>query len=81
MKESYIKDNRLKRIIQGIADNSGTTVEDVIDAMQEALIIGSNNPDPTVQEFWKQIPMKDKIPSPEEFIMWAAKMIQRQRNS
>lgn len=81
MQERYIKDDRLNKIVHNIAENAGTNVEDVLNAMQEALIVGYDSSDPTIQDLWKQIPRKGKIPTPEEFIIWATNKIQQQRDA
>ena len=62
----------VKRWVEQIARNEGVGENVVMDAMQEALLAGYSNPDPAVQERWKQIPASGEMPTPEEFIVWAA---------
>ena len=64
------------RAIEEIARREHKTVAQVRADMVEAMMSGWNNPDPQVQEMWKQIPCEGEMPTPEELIVWAKHRVQ-----
>ena len=40
--------------------------------MKLAMLCGMVNQDPEVQKKWSEIPCEGSVPTPEEFILWAA---------
>lgn len=57
MKDDFFKE---------IAENSNTTPEEIRRSMQAAIIQALMNPTPQSRKFWKNIPKKGGIPTPEE---------------
>ncbi|MCH5354141.1 MAG: hypothetical protein J1E06_11860 [Acutalibacter sp.] len=49
--------------------------------MVETMMSGWNNPEPQVQEMWKQIPCEGDMPTPEEMIVWAKHRVQNGSDS
>lgn len=37
------------------------------------MLTGMVNQDPRVQHLWQEVPCEGEVPTPEEFILWAAK--------
>ena len=64
-----------KTILKAVAQKNNTTTEDVLREMEVAIAMGMNDPDPEVQEKWQQIPHKGDRPTPEEVIMYYAKLL------
>lgn len=66
---------KLNKILQKIALENGVSVAEVRKDIQEALDLGWNNPDPKVQEYWKSIPCRGKMPKLEEVIKHILKTV------
>ena len=64
-----------KTILKAVAQKNNTTTEDVLREMEVAIAMGMANPDPEVQKKWRQIPRKGDQPTPEEVIMYYAKLL------
>ena len=64
-----------KTILKAVAQKNNTTTEDVLRLMEVAIAMGMADPDPEVQEKWRQIPPKGDQPTPEEVIMYYAKLL------
>lgn len=67
--------SRAKVAIHAIAMKNGTTDEAVRDEMTYAIESGYNNPDPSVQAYWRNTPFSDRVPTPEEFMLWYANQL------
>lgn len=59
-------------IIKQVALKEGVTEAEVRREMTTAIMVAWSNPDPQVREMWSRIPCEGEIPTPEEFILWAA---------
>lgn len=68
----------LGNMISRIAQKEGVCESEVLDAMKDAIRLGFQNPDPAVQRCWQQIPTSEKIPTPEDVILWAAQKVLKQ---
>ena len=64
--------DRISEIIERIAVENHTTPEEVRRQMKLAMLCGMVNQDPEVQKKWSEIPCEGFVPTPEEFILWAA---------
>lgn len=64
----------MRQVYRKIAKKHGVSVEEVKNDMQEALNHAYNNTskEETTKLFQNQIPKRDQIPTPEEFIQFAA---------
>jgi len=67
--------NAAKNAILKVAICEGKTVEEVREAMIEAIEIAIHSPEEEVRARWAQIPCKGTIPTPEEVIVWICKML------
>ena len=67
-----------KTLIQ-IAATYGVSVTEVRRDIHEALDAGWNNPDPQVQEYWRNIPCKSDRPTMEEVIRFMANETKRHK--
>lgn len=64
--------------IKQIAVRKGKTVEEIRKEIQKAMLIGLCSQDPKVQAYWRRIPCKGDIPTPEEVIAFLAKQEKKQ---
>lgn len=64
----------MRKIYRKVARKHGVSVKEVKEEMQKALDYAyTNTPDDGVTEaYQKQVPSKDEIPTPYEFIRYAA---------
>ena len=69
---------KARKAIRMIAKENGVTEQYVLDEMALAIDSGYNNPDPSVQRYWKYTPFAHCKPSPEEFMIWCASQASRQ---
>jgi hypothetical protein len=69
----------MRGIYRKVARKHGVTVKEVKDEMQKALDYAYTNiPDDGVTgAYQKQVPSKGEIPTPDEFIMYAANKIKK----
>jgi len=56
--------------IAEVARQNGKTVPEIREAIEHAIAEAISNPDPSIQQQWKQIPCQGPTPSPEELIAW-----------
>ena len=68
-------------IIKIISVQNGVSENHVRLEMKKAILSGLLNPEPKVQSLWQNVPRKGVFPTPEEFIVWAAKRISEQREN
>ena len=61
-----------RELLEAVAKQNNTTVEEVYKEMQIAIDAGFDNPDPEVQKMWRQIPFKGERPTPEDVIPYVA---------
>ena len=61
--------------IHAIAKKNSITENEVRAEMTLAIESGYNNPDPTVQAYWRSTPFSGRKPSPEEFLLWCANQL------
>jgi hypothetical protein len=66
---------RAARIIRQIADEHNVPEEQVRLDMKEAMDSARLNPDPIIQARWARFQYRGDEPTVEEFILWAAGMI------
>ncbi|WP_027400322.1 hypothetical protein [Anaerovorax odorimutans] len=64
-----------KLAIKKLALQNGTSVEEIIDEINFAIEVGMNNPDNSIQQYWRKIPRKGTKPTPEELISYLAKQV------
>ena len=57
-----------EQALQAVAQQNGTTVDEVKKEIALAILAGMSNPDPAVQARWKNIPHVGDVPTPEEMI-------------
>ena len=62
MKRKYSK------AIKKIAAQQGVSAEFIYSEMQKAIVMGYNNLDPEVQEYWHKIAPDNEIPAPDKYI-------------
>ena len=60
------------KAIAEIARREGKSVEYIRSEMKKTMQAATNNPDPQIQELWRQIPCKGDVPEPEELIVYVA---------
>lgn len=72
-------DTDAKRAFQRIAAKEGVSVEEVRKQIKLAMLTGMCNPDPKVQAYWKQIPHKGDVPTPEEVVVFLTKEVKNRR--
>ena len=63
---------KAREAIRMIAQRNSITEQQVLDEMELAIDLGYNNPDPSVQSYWRSTPFVNRKPSPEEFMIWCA---------
>ncbi len=64
--------DRISEIIERIAVKNHTTPEEVRRQMKLAMLCGMVNQNHEIQKKWSEIPREGSVPTPEEFILWAA---------
>jgi ketol-acid reductoisomerase len=69
----------MRKIYRKVARKHGVSVKEVKEEMQKALDYAySNTPDDGVTEaYQKQVPSNGKIPTPDEFIRYAANKVKK----
>ena len=84
--KNYRKEDllRAQNAIRKIATNNNLSESVVRCEIMEAMEIGMSNPDPSVQEKWKNISVKSgkvngKVTS-EELILWVMEEIEKRKN-
>lgn len=65
----------MELVIAQIADKNGVTVEEVRRDISETIAAAMSDPDPAVQNRWKQCPCAGDVPTPEEMIFWVSGMV------
>lgn len=63
------------KAIQKLARRENISVQEVRAEMEKAIQAAYDNPEQEIRDFWKQIPRKGEIPTPEEFITYMAEII------
>jgi len=61
--------------LQSVAQQNGTTVDEVKKEIALAILSGMSNPDPAVQARWKDIPRVGDVPTPEEMITYISERL------
>lgn len=64
-------------IIERIAAEHNTTVEEVRREIEAAILVGFNNPDPKVQAQWAKIPRRGDVPTPDELIAYVVRQAKK----
>ena len=69
----------MRKIYREVAKKHGVSVKEVKEEMQKALDLAyTNTPDDGVTEtYQKRVPSKGEIPTPDEFIRYAANKIKK----
>ena len=57
-----------EQALQAVAQQNGTTVDEVKKEITLAILAGMSNPDSAVQARWKAIPHVGDVPTPAEMI-------------
>lgn len=65
-----ISESKAQKIFERVAWQHNTSVEDVKQEIQMAMLAGMNDPTPEVQEHWKEILCKGDKPTPEELLAY-----------
>ena len=73
-------ERRAAEAIRSIAKTNGIPEAQVRLEMEQAIQAGRDNPDPRVQAYWASSPFQDRMPSPEEFILWVVQQIDQDDN-
>ena len=73
MNKNEIK--KAKKAVKITAKKENLPTGAVREEMKAAIDEGLRNPDPKVQEMWKNIPCKGETPEPEELIAWLAEQV------
>ena len=68
---------KAERAITEIAKENGVTEEHVREAMTEAIEAARSDPSPSVQAQWRDFEFAGPEPTPEEFIAWMTRKINR----
>jgi len=63
-----MKKYKIDTILQCIARNNDTSVEQVIADIQEAIQAGCASADPAAQAFWASVPREQEIPTVQELL-------------
>lgn len=71
------KFNIARAAIKKIAKRDGVSVEYVRKQMKIAMLNGLCSTDPQLREFWDSIPRENKIPTPEELIIYITDIVKR----
>lgn len=61
-----------KGIIKELALKEGISEAEMRREMTTTMMVAWNSPDPKIREMWSRIPCEGEMPTPEEFILWAA---------
>ncbi len=71
-----------RKLYREIAKKNGVSMKEVKHDMQEALNHAYNNPNANgiIKAHQNQVPKKDEIPTPDEFINYAVKKIKEKEN-
>ena len=64
-----------EQALQAVAQQNGTTVDEVKKEIALAILAGMSNPDPAVQARWKDIPHVGDVPTPEEMITYISERL------
>jgi len=59
-----------QKALQQLAKEQGLSVETVRREIESAIRSAQSNPSPQVQAFWKSIPCKNELPTPEEALTY-----------
>ena len=65
----------MERILRQIAENNGMSIVDVRREIELAIEEARENPDVSIQAFWKSVPRKGDKPTIEEVILHIAGII------
>ena len=72
-----MKKEEIDRILQKIARDNHTTVQEVRRKMEFAMQVGQSSTDPAVQALWRSIPRKGSQLTLEELIAYLSKRASR----
>lgn len=61
-----------KNALQSIAKHEGISIEEVKKEITNAILIGMQNHNPKVQNYWRNVPKERNVPAPEELIAFLA---------
>ncbi|NCC88057.1 MAG: hypothetical protein EOM05_09370 [Clostridia bacterium] len=70
-----MKQSKGQKLLLEVARKNGVSLEEVRKEINIAIDIAMNDPDPAVQERWKNMKFKGKQPTPEEFVIEMSKQI------
>lgn len=66
---------KAKKALIKLAQQNGVSEEAVRREIEFAITEAMKNPEPKAQAFWKSIPHKGELPTPEEVIVYIADMV------
>jgi len=64
-----------KKALQELAKRKGISVDIVRGEIEAAIAAAYENSDPDIQPFWRSVPHRGKLPTPEETIAFIADII------
>lgn len=64
-----------KKALREVARRQGISEQEVRREIEIAIAEGMKSKDPAVQAYWKAMPSKGEVPTPEEVIEYATKKI------
>lgn len=64
-----------KRALKQTAKEYGVSLESLQKEIENAIAIGTVNPDPEVQAFWKSVPCTGSVPTPVELVAYLGKAL------
>lgn len=65
---------RIQDIMEEVAWENGVSVEKVRCDIESFIAVSMQSPDPEVRARWREIPKKGEVPTPEEVILFFAKL-------
>lgn len=65
-----MKEFSIQELLEEIAEQEGSTAEEIQCSIQEAIDAGFNNPDPEVQAAWSRVPFSGECPTLEDLIAY-----------
>ena len=65
-----MKEFSIQELLEEIAEQEGSTAEEIQCSIQEAIDAGFNNPDPEVQAAWSRVPFSGEYPTLEDLIAY-----------
>ena len=74
-----MKLSKAQKSFEAIAAVEGVSVAEVREQIKLAIDQAVNDPDPEVRKRWDSIKSKNKVPTPEEFVIYMAREVKRRQ--